>query len=218
MASIRDSVISTYRKLTHKNPFYNREDAYEEQEKINNWLTYSSFRKTVNMTEKEMIDERLEKLKEEQKVLDGIIPETHYIREYRERLGGPVTGLFLFVRNNGDYTERIIKSIREQTVDELKKSGFTHCEGLQHPKLEEIDMVAKAVNRQNEIDRIYYAVLARLEDRVADLKNRAENGNANVDIELGNIKKEFAKNIKLFEHGTLDDSDKELVEHYIWVH
>jgi hypothetical protein len=218
MASIRDSVVSTYRKLTHKNPSYNREDAFEEKQKINDWLDYGSLRGLANMTEKEMVDGRLEILRKEQKILNNLLLETHSIQTYRDRFERPIFGLWFQVKHNSENEKEAIQSVRKQTEAELERFGSTYCEGHQHPKLEEIDIVARALDKRNEIDKKFYAILARLEDRIVDLRGMAEKGNANIDSELAIIQKDFDKNIKLFEYGTLDDSDEELVSHYICVH
>lgn len=214
--SFRNAIVSTYRKLTHKNPSYNREDALKEKQKIDDWLVYGSLKRLANMTVEEVRGERLGILKEEQKVLNSVLPETQEIQVYRDRFERPIFGLWFNVKHNSESEKEAIKSVREQTESELKRFGSTYCGDYHNPKLEEIYVVGRFVEKRNEIDKNFYAVLARLEDQIVDLRNMTEKSSVNVDSELSRIRKDFDKNIRFFESGLLDDSDKELVEHYIW--
>lgn len=216
MNRFKTAITHAYRRLTHKKTSYDREEAYEEGQKIYHWIKYGSVRKFANMTEEEVKSNCLKFLTYEKKLLNKLLPETHNIEEHREQLTWFVDAQrFQFGRNHSSYEEEAIKSVRKQTESELEKFHFTFCGNLKHPKLEEIDMVADSVRKRNEIEKKVYAITRRLEGQLRELEVQSKVGGVNADNELFRIKKEFDKNIKLFEEtGLLDSSDKKLIEIY----
>jgi len=207
-----------FRKLTGKNPHYTRAEAFREQRKIEYWMAYGELREFANVTEKEVIDDVSRILRNEQRLLKSVLPETYSIKAHREKLALLIgSRIFPLAKGYTDHCEKAVKSAREQTESELKRFGFNYRKLYQHPKLDEIDTVAKIVAMRNEIIKMAYAILIREGEELTELKSNSEKGIVNVDIELFRIRKKFGNNIKLFESGRLDDSDERLNEIYAWI-